>query len=130
MRAHAGLGELYFTLGTKALKEGNPKHVEYFEKAEEAFMWAGKERFEESYERAMDLFEAIGWKDKAVTFGEKAAQFYETNRLPHGDQLRKLDRRMRSLAGDDRYDRFLAGVSRTLGGLVGGGKKRDIDINS
>jgi hypothetical protein len=34
---------------------------------------------------------------------------------------------MRKLTGDDRYDRILAGVTRTLGTIVGG-KKVDKDI--
>jgi tetratricopeptide (TPR) repeat protein len=126
-RAQAGLGELYFALGTKALKEDDEKHVEYFQKAEEAFMHAGRERFADSYERAMDLFETIGWKDRAVAFGERAALFYTANRLSYGDRLRGLDGRMRKLTGDDRYERILAGVSRTLGTIVGG-KKSDKDI--
>jgi tetratricopeptide (TPR) repeat protein len=126
-RAQAGLGELYFALGTMALKENDGKHVAYFEKAEEAFMLAGRERFAESYERAMDLFETIGWKDRAVAFGEKAALFYATNRLHYGDRLRAMDGRMRRLTGDDRYERILAGVSRTLGNIVGG-KKPEKDI--
>ncbi len=126
-RAQAGLGELYFAQGTKALKAGDGKHVEYFEKAEEAFILAGRERFADSYERAMDLFETIGWKDRAVAFGERATLFYTANRVNYGDRLRALDGRMRKLTGDDRYDRILAGVSRTLGSLVGG-KKSEKDI--
>jgi tetratricopeptide (TPR) repeat protein len=126
-RAQAGLGELYFALGTQALKEKDGTHVAYFEKAEEAFMLAGKERFTESYERAMDLFETIGWRDRAAAFGEKATSYYATNRLKYGDRLRALDERMRKLTGDDRYDRILAGVTRTLGTIVGG-KKVEKDI--
>jgi tetratricopeptide (TPR) repeat protein len=127
MRGHAGLGELYFVLGTRALKDDDPAHVQYFEKAEEAFLTAGKERYAESYERAMDLFETIGWKDKAMRFGEQASLHYQTNRLKYGDSLRKVDMRVRKLAGDDRYERLLAGVSRTLGSLMGG-KKAPKDV--
>jgi tetratricopeptide (TPR) repeat protein len=124
MRAHAGLGELYFAKGTNALKKGDQQHVEYFEKAEEEFMAAAKERFTESYERAMDLFSAIGWKDKALSIGEKAVQYYTDNRLKYGDKLRNVDARIRKLAGDDRYERILARVGRRLGDLMGG-KGRD-----
>ncbi|MCP4605461.1 MAG: hypothetical protein GY847_33905 [Proteobacteria bacterium] len=124
MRAHAGLGELYFTLGTNSIKDEDDKHAEYFEKSEEEFMAAGKERFTESYERAMDLFEMIGWKDKALSIGEKAVQYYSENRLRYGDRLLGLDSRMRKLAGDERYERILAGVGRKLGNLMGG-KERD-----
>ncbi|MCP4674012.1 MAG: hypothetical protein GY854_00520 [Deltaproteobacteria bacterium] len=124
MRAHAGLGELYFKLGAETLKEGDTKYTEHFEKAENEFMAAGKERFTESYERAMDLFETIGWKDKAMSIGEKAAHYYSENRLKYGDRLRNLDGRMRKLAGDERYDRVLDGISRRLGDILGG-KDRD-----
>jgi len=124
MRAHAGLGELYFKLGKDALKVEDKKYIEYFEKSENEFMAAGKERFTESYERAMDLFEAIGWKDKALSIGEKAAHYYLDNRLKYGDRLRGLDSRMRKLAGDERYDRVLDGISRRLGDILGG-KDRD-----
>ncbi len=124
MRAHAGLGELYFKLGTDKLREDDTKYHEYFEKSENEFMAAGKERFTESYERAMDLFEAIGWKDKALSIGEKAAHYYLENRLKYGDRLRGLDSRMRKLAGDERYDRVLDGISRRLGDILGG-KDRD-----
>jgi hypothetical protein len=75
----------------------------------------------------MDLFETIGWRDRAAAFGEKATSYYSMNRLKYGDRLRALDGRMRKLTGDDRYDRILAGVSRTLGTIVGG-KKTDKDI--
>ncbi len=123
MRAHAGLGELYFRMGTEAIKT-DPDNTEYFVKAEDEFMAAGKERFTESYERAMDLFETIGWKDKAIAFGERAAQLYDTHRVKYGDKLRGLDARIRKLAGDERHERLIAGVGRRLGDLVGG-KKRD-----
>lgn len=121
MRAHAGLGELYFKLGTNALKEKSGKHTFYFEKSEVAFMSAGKERFGEGYERAMELFDTIGWKEKALVFGEKAAQMYDKNRLKYGDKLKNLSPRIRKIAGDDRYDRFLQGLGRGIGTIVGGG---------
>lgn len=120
MRARAGLGELYFALGTQALKSSNPKHVEYFEMAEVEFLAAGRERFTEVYERAMELFETIGWKDKARSFGEKAVHYYTDNRLRYGDRLRSLDGKLRSLTGDERYERVLAGLGRGLGVLMGG----------
>lgn len=126
MRAHAGLGELYFQLGTIALKEKKDTHTAYFEKSEEQFLAAGKERFAEGYERAMELFETIGWREKALTFGEKAAQYYEKNRTKYGDRLRNLSPRIRKIAGDDRYDRFLQGLGRGIGNIVGGGV-RNID---
>jgi tetratricopeptide (TPR) repeat protein len=119
-RAHACLGELFFTLGTNALKDNDPKHTKYFENAEEAFLIAGKERFAESYERAIDLFETMGWRDRAIAFGTKAAEYYENNRLKYGDKLRGLDVRMRKLTGDERYEKILSGVSRKLGNLMGG----------
>lgn len=121
MRAYAGLGELYFKLGTDSMKEKNDKHTHYFEKSEEAFLAAGRERFGEGYERAMELFETIGWKEKALVFGEKAAQYYEKNRSKYGDRLRNLSPRIRKIAGDDRYDRFLQGLGRSIGTIVGGG---------
>lgn len=125
MRAYAGLGELYFILGANALKEGDQNHVQYFEKSEEAFLAAGKERFHESYERAMDLFAAIGWKDRAISFGEKAVQYYANNRLRYGDKLRSLDARMRKLTGEERYERLLTDLGRKLGNIVGGRKTDD-----
>ena len=103
------------------------KHVTFFEKAEEQFMAAGKERFAEGYERAMELFDTIGWKDKALSFGEKAAHFYENNRLKYGDRLRVLSPKIRKIAGDDRYDRFLEGLGRGLGSIVGGSVREDKD---
>ncbi|MDJ0764708.1 MAG: hypothetical protein QNJ97_17140 [Myxococcota bacterium] len=119
MRAHAGLAEIYFNRGTVALRNGDAAHVDYFEKAEEEFIAAGKERFTDAFERAMDLFETIGWKDRALSIGEKAAQFYSENRLKYGDGLRNMDARIRKLAGE-RYERILSGVGRTLGDIVGG----------
>ena len=121
MRAHAGLGELYFKLGTEALKDNSDKHVEYFEKSEQEFMAAGRERFAEGYERAMELFETIGWKDKALAFGERAVRIYENNRIKYGDRLRSLSPRLRKIAGDERYERFLSSLGRGLGNIMGGG---------
>jgi tetratricopeptide (TPR) repeat protein len=127
MRAHAGLGELYFKLGTLELKGQTQKHKFYFEKAEEQFLAAGKERFGEGYERAMELFDAIGWKEKALSFGERATQYYENNRLKYGDRLKGLSQRIRKIAGDERYDKFLSGVGRGLGSIMSGGV-RNIEI--
>lgn len=121
MRAHAGLGELYFRLGTEALKKKDDSSTAFFEKSEQEFLAAGKERFAEGYERAMELFETIGWKDKAMSFGEKAAHVYENNRLKYGDKLKHLSPRLRKIAGDERYERFLAGLGRGLGNIMGGG---------
>jgi tetratricopeptide (TPR) repeat protein len=126
MRAHAGLGELYFKLGTDALTANTGKHALFFEKSEEQFLSAGKERFGEGYERAMELFETIGWRDKALAFGEKAAAFYDKNRVKYGDRLKTLSPRIRKIAGDDRYDRFLHGLGRGIGTIVSGGV-RNID---
>jgi tetratricopeptide (TPR) repeat protein len=120
-RAHAGLGEMYFKRGTNALKAGSQKQGAYFfEKSEQEFLAAGKERFAEGYERAMELFETIGWKDQAMAFGEKAIQIYENNRIKYGDRLRQLSPRLRKIAGDERYERFLAGLGRGIGTFVGG----------
>ena len=121
MRAHAGLGELYFKIGTDALNNKDPKHTEFFEKSEEQFLAAGKERFGEGYERAMELFETIGWKEKALSFGEKAAQYYDSHKNKYGDRLRTLSPKIRKIAGDDRYERFLKGLGRGIGNIVGGG---------
>ena len=121
MRAHAGLGELYFRLGTMALKDESDKHIHFFEKAEHEFLAAGKSRFGEGYERAMELFDTIGWKKQALAFGEKAAQFYEDNRLSYGDKLRTLSSRLHKIAGDERYDKFISGVGRSLGSIMSGG---------
>ena len=121
MRAHAGLGELYFKQGTLELKAQTDKHKAFFEKAEEQFLAAGKERFGEGYERAMELFDAIGWKEKALAFGERAAQYYEDNRIKYGDRLKGLSSRIRRMAGDERYDKFLSGLGRGLGSIMSGG---------
>ncbi len=126
MRAHAGLAELYFILGSNSLKADDKKHVVYFERAEQEFLSAGKERFHESYERAMDLFEAIGWKDNALSMGEKAVEYYTENRLRYGDRLKHIDARIRKMASDERYERIIARVGRKLGDIVGG-KERDAD---
>ena len=121
MRAHAGLGEMYFKQGTLELKNQSGKHKAFFEKAEDQFLSAGKERFGEGYERAMELFDAIGWKEKALAFGEKAAHYYEDNRLKYGDRLKGLSSRIRKIAGDERYDKFLTGLGRGLGSIMSGG---------
>lgn len=126
-RAHTGLGEVYFKKGTQALKDKSDNHVAFFEQAEEHFLSAGKERFAEGYERAMELFDTIGWKDKALSFGEKAAKFYENNRLKYGDRLRVLSPKIRAIAGDDRYERLLDGLGRGLGSLIGGGVREKDD---
>jgi tetratricopeptide (TPR) repeat protein len=126
-RAQSGLGELYFKLGTEALGNGDDAHVEYFQKAEEAFLAAGKDRFSEGYERAMDLFNTIGWGEKASHFGEKAVQFYGENRLKYGDRLKALDSKLRSVAGRNRYERLLDGVGKKLGNIMGG-KGGDSDL--
>jgi tetratricopeptide (TPR) repeat protein len=119
MRAHAGLGELYFGMGTERLKT-DPKHTAYFVKAEEEFITAGRERFADGLERAMDLFETIGWRDKALSFGHKAKSFYEQHRASYGERLRSLDAKLRKLTGPERHDRIVEGVGRKLGEVLGG----------
>ncbi|MDD5308485.1 MAG: hypothetical protein PHU25_14280 [Deltaproteobacteria bacterium] len=119
MRAHAGLGELYFAIGTAKLKD-DPTHKEYFVKAEEEFVIAGKERFTEGYERAMELFETIGWKDRAAAIGARLAQHYSDNRSRYGERLRVLDKRIRRLAGDERYEKIVTGFGRRLGDILRG----------
>lgn len=121
MRAHAGLGELYFKIGTERLKQ-DPKHTEYFVKAEEEFIAAGKERFTEGFDRAMDLFETLGWRERAATVGLRAAKFYEEHKGSYGEKLRVLNRRIRKLAGSERHDRIVDGVGRKLGRVLGGKK--------
>jgi tetratricopeptide (TPR) repeat protein len=121
MRAHAGLGELYFKLGTEQLKR-DPKHTEYFVKAEEEFIAAGKERFTEGFDRAMDLFETLGWRERAATVGLRAAKFYEEHKGSYGGKLRALNNRLRKLAGEARHDRIVDGVGRKLGQVLGGKK--------
>jgi hypothetical protein len=123
MRAHAGLGELYFDIGTEKLKS-DPAHKEYFIKAEEEFVTAGKARFTEGFERAMDLFETIGWKDRALAFGQRARSFYEEHRGSYGEKLRALDVKIRRLTGEERRDRIVEGVGRRLGEVLGGKKER------
>jgi tetratricopeptide (TPR) repeat protein len=119
MRAHAGLGELYFMIGTEKLK-ADRKHTAYFAKAEEEFIAAGRERFAEGFERAMDLFETIGWKDRALSFGNRARSFYEEHRASYGGKLRALDSKLRRLTGEQRRDRIVEGVGRKLGEVLGG----------
>jgi tetratricopeptide (TPR) repeat protein len=123
MRAHAGLGELYFKLGTQKLAQ-DPQHTEYFAKAEEEFIAAGKERFTEGFDRAMDLFETLGWRDRAMSIGLSAAKFYEEHRSSYGQKLRGLNRRIRKLAGEERHEKIVSGVGRKLGEVLGGKKKR------
>jgi len=118
-RAHAGLGELYFAMGTEKLAS-DPKHTEYITRAEEEFILAGKERFAESFERAMDLFETIGWKENALAFGERAVGFYNDHRESYGEKLLSLNTRIRKLAGADRHDKIVQGVGRKLGEVLGG----------
>ncbi len=124
-RAHAGLGELFFTLGTIALKE-DPEHTHYFELAEDEFITAGKERFTEGYERAMDLFETIGWREKAIAIGEKAVKYYDEHKQSYGERLRSVDVRLRKLAGEERYEKLISGVAHTLGNLLGGKGKEPV----
>ena len=121
MRAHAGLGELYFKLGTERLKQ-DPKHTEYFVKAEEEFIAAGKERFTEGFDRAMDLFETLGWRERAATIGLRAAKFYEEHKSSYGEKLLAVNQRLRKLAGEQRHDRLVEGVGRRLGAVLGGKK--------
>ena len=121
MRAHAGLGELYFGMGVERLKS-DAAHTEYFVKAEEEFVAAGRERFAEGFERAMELFETIGWKDRAISFGQRARSFYEEHRSGYGERLRALDAKLRRLAGEQRHDRIVEGVGRKLGEVLGGKK--------
>jgi hypothetical protein len=123
MRAHGGLGELYFKLGTEKLK-ADPAHKECFVKAEEEFLAAGKERFSEGFERAMDLFETIGWKDRALAFGDRARSFYEEHRGSYGERLRTLDAKLRKITGEERRDRIVEGVGRRLGDMLGGKKEK------
>ena len=123
MRAHAGLGELYFKLGTQELAQ-DPQHTDYFAKAEEEFIAAGKERFTEGFDRAMDLFETLGWRDRAMSIGLNAAKFYEEHKSSYGQKLRGLNRRIRKLAGEERHEKIVSGVGRKLGEVLGGKKKR------
>jgi tetratricopeptide (TPR) repeat protein len=120
-RAHAGLGELYFAMGAKALKD-DPRQRELFARAEEEFIAAGKERFTEGFDRALDLFETMGLKDRALRIGQKAAAFYGEHKGSYGEKLLALDRRLRRLAGEQRRDRIVEGVGRKLGRVLGGRK--------
>lgn len=120
-RAHAGLGELYFAMGTEKLKK-DPKHTAYFLKAEEEFITAGKDRFTEGFDRAMDLFETIGWRDRALSIGERAAKFYSEHRGSYGEKLRVLNQRIRKLTGEERHDKMVEGVGRKLSEVLGGKK--------
>jgi len=124
MRAHAGLGELYFKMGTEALSK-DPEHKEFFLKAEEEFLAAGKERFTDGFERAMDLFGTIGWRDQALNFGQKALGYYSEHRHGYGERLRGLDQKLRKLAGDDRHEKIIEGVSRALGDVFGRKRSQD-----
>ena len=123
MRAHAGLGELYFRKGLERLK-AEPGHTEFFVKSEEEFIAAGRERFAEGFERAMELFEAIGWQDRAAAFARRARAFYAERRGGYGEKLRALDARIRRLTGAERHDRLAEGVGRKLGEVLGGKKER------
>jgi len=123
MRAHAGLGELYFAMGTEKLKT-DPEHTELFAKAEAEFIAAGRERFAEGFERAMDLFETIGWKNMALSFGNRARSFYEGHRSSYGGKLRALDGKLRRITGEQRRDRIVEGVGRKLGEVLGGKKEK------
>ncbi len=123
-RAHAGLGELYFAMGTERLKT-DPNHSEFFSKSEEEFVIAGKERFTEGFDRAMDLFEAMGMKDKAISVGKRAAGFYGEHKASYGGKLRALNSRIRKLTGEGRHDRIVEGVGRRLGKVLGGKRNTD-----
>ncbi|HUT76549.1 MAG TPA: hypothetical protein VM285_02625 [Polyangia bacterium] len=120
-RAHAGLGELYFAMGSKALKD-EPRQRELFARAEEEFIAAGKERFTEGFDRALDLFETMGLKDRAISIGQKAAAFYGEHKSSYGEKLLALDRRLRKLAGEQRRDRIVGEVGRKLSQVLGGRK--------
>jgi tetratricopeptide (TPR) repeat protein len=121
-RAHAGLGELYFTLGTRAPK-GDPKQLDYFSRSEEEFIAAGKERFTEGFDRALDLFETMGLRDRALRIGQRAAAFYGEHKGHYGQKLLSLNRRLRKIAGDQRHERIVGGVGRKLGRVLGGRKE-------
>jgi hypothetical protein len=108
-------------MGTERLKT-DPRHTAYFLKAEEEFITAGKARFNDGFERAMDLFETLGWKEKAASIGEKAARFYAEHRGSYGEKLRTLDARLRKIAGEERHRRMVEGVGRKLGEVLGGKK--------
>jgi tetratricopeptide (TPR) repeat protein len=123
-RAHAGLGELYFAMGTRALKD-DPKQLDCFARSEEEFIAAGKERFTESFDRALDLFETMGFRDRALVIGRKAAAFYEEHKGSYGEKLLALDRRLRKLAGDQRRDRLVGEVGRKLGRVLGGERNEE-----
>ena len=124
-RAHAGLGELYFALGTEKLKT-DPKHSDFFSRAEEEFVIAGKERFTEGFDRAMDLFEAVGMKDKAISVGNRAAGFYGEHKARYGGKLRALNSRIRKLTGEDRHDRIVEEVGRKLRRLMSWIKAKEV----
>jgi len=121
-RAHAGLGEMYFALGTRAPKD-DPKQMEYFARAEEEFISAGKERFTEGFDRALYLFETMGLRERALSVGQKAAAYYEEHKSSYGQKLLSLNRRLRKIAGDQRHERIVEGVGRRLGRVLGGRKE-------
>ncbi|MBN2803168.1 MAG: hypothetical protein JXR91_08740 [Deltaproteobacteria bacterium] len=105
-RAHAGLGELYFIMGNAELKK-DPDHVKYFKMAEEEFITAGKDRFTDGFERAIELFDKIGLKGRALSVGESAVAFYDDHKGTYGEKLKSLDKRLRKLAGDEKHDKIV-----------------------
>lgn len=121
-RAHAGLGEMYFALGSRVPK-GDDRQIDYFSRAEEEFIAAGRERFTEGFDRALDLFETMGLRDQALSIGQKAAVFYEEHKGHYGQKLLSLNRRLRKIAGDQRHERIVEGVGRKLGRVLGGRKE-------
>ncbi len=123
-RAHAGLGELYFKMGTRAAGD-DARQRDLFAQAEEEFIAAGKERFTEGFDRALDLFETMGLRDRAIRIGQKAAAFYGEHKAGYGEKLLALDRRLRKLAGDQRRDRIVGGVGRKLGRVLGGERSEE-----
>jgi len=113
MRAHAGLGELYFTLGNIELKKDS-SHTEYFQKAEQEFIIAGKARFTQGFDRAVELFEKVGLRDRALSVCESAVDFYEHHRQGYGEKLRFMDSRIRRIAGDEKHDRMVRELGRRI----------------
>ena len=71
----------------------------------------------------MELFETIGWRDKAASIGLKAAELYGKNRLKYGYQLRNLTLKFKSMTSDTRYEKVISGLGHKLGDIVGGKKR-------
>jgi tetratricopeptide (TPR) repeat protein len=116
-RAHAGLGELYFKMGCEQLKRDR-EHKEYFVLAEQEFILAGKAKFTESFDRAIDLFDKIGLKEKAMSIAKTASVFYETNKGAYGEKIRALDSRFRRMTGEDRHDKLVEEMGKKLSKLL------------